>query len=151
MEAGAGPGGPEEAPASGEAGRQPSEEEVRAALEEQMKKVRVEDLILQSVASLINLTARRIAKEDERDLQQAAIGIEAVRALADLLPDEAGQQVRQALSELQLLYARESGDGGDESPPKPPAEGTADPGGRQPPPSGGGDRPSGLWTPRGSS
>ena len=67
----------------------PSEEELRAALEEQMRKVRVEDLLLQSVASLVNLSARRIAKEDERDLAQAKVGIEAVRALVDLLPEEA--------------------------------------------------------------
>ena len=127
-----GPGGPE---GPGEQGRSPSEEEVRAALEEQMRQLRVEDLVLQSVASLINLTARRIAKEDERDLAQAKIGIEAIRALSGLLPEEAAGQVRQALSELQMLYAREAG-GGD-----------AEPAPDQPPQ----DRPSGLWTPPGSS
>ena len=151
METGApgGAGGPE-----GGEGRQPTEEEIRAALEEQMKEVRVEDLILQSVASLINLTARRIAKEDERDLDQARLGIEAVRALSGMLPEEAAAQVRQALSELQMLYARESGgggpepgEGGEETPPEKPPQ--PPPGGQQPP-GGGGDRPSGLWTPRGS-
>ncbi|HKG37284.1 MAG TPA: hypothetical protein VKA89_12695 [Solirubrobacterales bacterium] len=151
MEAGApgGAGGPE-----GGEGRQPTEEEVRAALEEQMKQVRVEDLVLQSVASLINLTARRIAKEDERDLDQARVGIEAVRALSGLLPEEAAGQVRQALSELQMLYARESGGGGEEpaqgGETQPPGEPPKPPPGAQQPPGGGGDRPSGLWTPRGS-
>jgi hypothetical protein len=154
-EGGGGPERPEEAAEApggpGEARGQPSEEEVRAALEEQMRKVRVEDLIMQSVASLINLTARRIAKEDERDLQQASIGIEAVRALSGLLPEEASKQVRQALSELQVLYAREAGEGAEQGAEKPPSEGPTGPAGGEQPPSGGGDRPSGLWTPRGST
>src|SRR3954452_1294771 len=71
-----------------------------------MRQVRVEDLLLQSVASLVNLSARRIAKEDERDLPQAKVGIDAVRALVDLLPEEAANEVRNALSDLQMLYAR---------------------------------------------
>ncbi len=87
---------------------------MRAALEEQMRQVRVEDLLLQSVASIINLTARRIAKPDERDLDQAKTGIDAVTALADLLPEEASKQVRNALSELQVLYAQAAGDEGGE-------------------------------------
>jgi hypothetical protein len=86
------------------------EEEVRARLEEEIKKVRVEDVILQSVISILNLTARRIAKDDERDLEQAKVGIEACRALVDQLPEEPAKQVREALSELQLLYAKEAGE-----------------------------------------
>ena len=60
---------------------------------------------LQSVVSILNLTARRIAKEDERDLEQARVGIDAVRALVDLLDPEA-QNSRKALSQLQMLYAQ---------------------------------------------
>ena len=101
------PGGP---PPGGQA--PPSEEELRARLEEEMRRVRVQDLLLQSVASLVNLTARRIAKEDERDLEQARIGIEAVRSLVELLEPEPQRQVREALSELQLLFAQASGEGG---------------------------------------
>ena len=56
--------------------------------------------------SLLNLAARRIAKEDERDLEQARIGIEAVRAVVDLLDPEPAEQVRSALSEVQMLYAK---------------------------------------------
>src|ERR687892_92531 len=93
---------------------QPSQEELRARLEEQLRQVRVHDVLLESVASILNLSARRIAKEDERDLDQAKLGIDAVRAVVDLLPEEPRQQVEQAISELQLLYARESGGGGGE-------------------------------------
>ena len=125
-------------------GKQPSDEELRAQLEEEIRKVRVEDLLLQSVASILNLSARRIAKDDERDLDQAKVGIDAARAVVDLLPDEPRKQVEQAISELQLLYARETAGGTAEE-----GEGEGERGGEQKPdgepPKAKGD--SGLWTP----
>ena len=66
-------------PAAGDAPGQPNEEELRARLEDELRKLRVQDVLLQSVVSLINLTSRRIAKEDEQDLEQARIGIEAIQ------------------------------------------------------------------------
>lgn len=95
-------------PTQGAAGQQPSEEELRARIEEQLKQVRVQDLLVESTASIVNLTARRIAKQDEQDLEQARVGIEAVRALVGLIDGEVEGQIRGALSELQLLYARAS-------------------------------------------
>src|SRR3954465_7783447 len=83
-----------------------SEEELRARIEEGLRKVRVQDVLLESVVTIVNLTARRIAKEDERDLEQARVGVEAIKAVIDLLEPEAQAQVRNALSELQVLYAR---------------------------------------------
>ena len=105
---------PSEAPAaegapSGEA--PPTEEELRARIEEGLRTVRVQDVVLESAVTIVNLTARRIAKEDERDLEQARIGIEAVRGLVDLLDPEPQAQVRNALSELQMIYAKASGGG----------------------------------------
>lgn len=128
---------------------QPSEEELRERIEEGLRKVRVQDVLLESVVTLINLTARRIGKPDERDLDQARVGIEAVRAVVDLLEPEPQAQVRNALSELQMLYARHSG--GDEGPagpqsPEPPA---TEPAPASDQPSSPGD--SGLWVPPGSS
>jgi aconitate hydratase len=70
-------------------------------LEDEIRKVRVEDVVLQSVVSILNLSARRIAKDDERDLDQAKVGIDAGRALVDLVSPEAQPQLRQAISELQ--------------------------------------------------
>jgi uncharacterized protein (DUF2236 family) len=115
----------------------PTEEEMQRALEEQLRRVRVQDLLLESVASILNLSARRIAKPDERDLEQGRVGIEAVRAVVDLLEPEAREQVREALSQVQMLYARESREGGE-------PEGGAGEGGDTPPPP---PKPSGLWTP----
>jgi hypothetical protein len=126
---------------------QPSEEEMRRRIEEQLRKVRVQDLLLESVVSVLNLAARRIAKEDERDLEQGRIGIEAVRAVVGLLDPEPAAQVQSALSEVQMLYAKHAAEGGE------PQEGTPEPGGSSPkPPSSGGPGPgpSKLWTPGGS-
>src|SRR5918997_1806262 len=95
-----------------------SEEELRAQLEEEIRKVRIEDVVLQSAVSILNLAARRIAKEDERDLQQAKVGMDAARALTELFPEQAQPQLRQAVSELQLMYAkhaREDEEGGGDS------------------------------------
>ena len=81
-------------------------DEMKARLEEEMRTIRVEDLILQSTVSILSLAARRIAKDDERDLEQGKAGIDASKALLDFLPDDAAGQVREAVSELQLLYAK---------------------------------------------
>ena len=124
--------------------QQPSEEELRAHLEEQLRQVRVEDLLVESAASIVNLTVRRIAKPDEQDLEQARIGIEAVRALVDLVEGEVAGQIRSALSDLQLLYARASRGEPLEGPPA--EEGAAAP----PPPAEepkSGEPPPKLWTP----
>ena len=127
---------------------QPSQEELRQQIEEQLRKVRVQDLLLESVVSVINLSARRIAKDDERDLEQARVGIEAVRAIVDLLDEDAANQVRSALSEIQVLYARHAGGGAEE--PKQGGE-APQPGGEAPPREGAQGEPSRLWTPPGST
>jgi hypothetical protein len=123
-------------------GEQPSEEELRAQLEEEIRNVRVEDVVLQSVVSILNLAARRIAKDDERDLDQAKVGIDAARALVDLVKPEAQPQLRQAISELQVLYAKHAG------------EETAKPEGGEegagPDQEGGKKAESPLWTPPGT-
>jgi hypothetical protein len=69
-----------------------------------------------------------------------------VRALLDMLEPGPREQVREALAQVQMLYARESktgpeGTGGDGTP-EPPS-GAPDEGPKV-------DRPSGLWTPPGT-
>jgi hypothetical protein len=118
------------------------QEELQRRLEEQLRKVRVQDLLLESVVSILNLSARRIGKADERDLDQARVGIEAVRAVLDLIDPEPREQVREALSQVQVLYAREAKGGGEE-----PSSGDE----QQPPEEPKVERPSGLWTPPGTS
>jgi hypothetical protein len=109
-----------------------TDEELRAELEEEIRKVRIEDLLLQSMVSILNLSARRIAKDDERDLEQAKVGIDACRAIVDLLPEEAQGQVREALAELQMLYAKhaaEEENGGSDEEKASPAPGPDTPAG----------------------
>jgi hypothetical protein len=136
----------------------PEQQEMMRQMEEEMRKVRVQDLLTQSVVSILNLAARRIAKEDERDLDQAKLGIEAVRVLVGLLEPEPQQEVRNALSQIQMLYAQhaggaaagedpQGGGGAGEDPQGGGGEGPGAGAGGQGP-SGGPEKPSsGLWTP----
>jgi hypothetical protein len=95
---------------------QPTEDELRAAYEAEIKKVRVDHILLDQVVSLINLGMRRTGlspgTEDERDLDQVHLAIESVRALLPLIeqvaPPQAGP-IRDALSQLQLAFVRLGG------------------------------------------
>jgi len=92
---------------------QPSEEELRAAYEAELKQIRVEQILLEQVVTLVNLGMRKTGMapgtEDERDPGQVRMAIESVRALMPLLeqvaPDQA-QPIRDAVSQLQLAYVR---------------------------------------------
>jgi hypothetical protein len=121
----------------------PSDEEMREAL----KQLRVSDVLLQTVVTLVNLSGRRLTAEGEKDLEQARQGIEAVRALLPLCPQEELGPIKDAVSQLQMIYVRESG-GEPEEPggqQQPPAE---EPAQRPEPPRQ--DQPSRIWTPPGS-
>jgi hypothetical protein len=103
----------------GEAGdheREPSEEELRAAYEAQVKQLRVEHVVLENVVTLANLGMRRTGlapgTEDERDPAQVRLAIESIRALLPMLEETAPRQVasiRDALSQLQLAFVRIGG------------------------------------------
>ena len=131
--------------------RQPTEEEMRAAYEAEIKKLRVEDVLIQTVVSLVNLGGRKAGlapgTEDERDPEQLRKAIEASRALLPLVEAELGpdaNQVRNALSQLQMVYAREATAG------TPPQPGGDQPAGKQPeqPEQPGSAQSSGrLWVP----
>src|SRR4051812_30829905 len=110
-----------------EQGRQPTEEELRAALEEEMRRVTVDDVLLQSAVSLVNLGGRKAGlgpgTEGERDLVQVQAAIDGVSALLPVLEARGREEVkpiRDALSQLQMAYTRLAGEGGA---PPPPSEG----------------------------
>jgi hypothetical protein len=107
----------------------PSEEELRARLEAELKALRVEDVLVESVVSMVNLAARRAGLgeggEDERDLGQVHTAIEALRALGPLLDQVAPQQapaLRDALSQLQMAYVRAGGGAAEPAPSAPASE-----------------------------
>jgi hypothetical protein len=95
---------------------QPTEDELRAAYEAEIKRIRVEQLLLEQVISMINLGMRRTGlapgTESERDPGQVRLAIEAIRALMPLIeltaPEQAGP-IRDALSQLQLRFVRIGG------------------------------------------
>lgn len=95
---------------------QPSEEELRAAYEEQIKQVRIEHVLLDNAVMMVNLGMRRTGlmpgTESERDVGQVQLAIDSVRALMPMLeaavPEQA-KQIRQALSQLQMAYVQLGG------------------------------------------
>lgn len=137
---------------------QPTEEELRAAYEAEIKRIRVEQILLDQVVSLINLGMRRTGlspgTEDERDLAQVRLSIEAVRALLPLIEQSAppqAAQIRDALSQLQMAFVRLGGAGQPGGVPAgddpeaggPGGPGSGGPGGPSGPGSGGPGGPSG--------
>lgn len=133
-----GPGGPDAEEMS------PEQEQMLREMEEQMRKVRVQDLVAQSVVSILNLSYRRIAKEDERDLEQARVGIEAIRGMVDSLDPDSQREIKNALSQIQVLYAQAAGEGEGGAPEGGPDPG---PGSAGPGPAAGGQAPPRIWTP----
>jgi hypothetical protein len=114
------------------------EEQLRAqqaAYEAELSRISATDMIAQAAVSLLNIGARRLAPPDapgadtatgagaQRDLAQARDAIDAVKALLDILgrtiPQELGP-LRDALSRLQMAYAREAPAGATDATDQPP-------------------------------
>jgi hypothetical protein len=125
------PQGPQRPHTSVDGPERPTEEELRAAYEAELSRITSGDMMLQAAVSLLNIGGRRLglsaprpadgtgtpdaqggAERDlaERDLEQVRDAIDAVRALLLILerslPRELGP-LRDALSQLQMAYARE--------------------------------------------
>ena len=135
--------------------RQPTEEEMRAALEEELKRVRVEQVVTEATVSILNVAVLRAGlvpgSEGEVDPVQVRMGIEAVRALLPLVEEAVGAEqakpIRDALAQLQLAYVRAQGGGEPGGGEGPPAE-EQQPGEGQPSPGPGAAQQSGrLWVP----
>jgi hypothetical protein len=99
-----------------EEGRPPTEEELRAAYEAEIKKIRVDQVLLEHVVTLVNLGMRRtglaVGTEEERDVEQVRTAIDAIRAQLPLLERTAGDKIgpiRDALSQLQLAFVKIGG------------------------------------------
>jgi hypothetical protein len=133
-------------------GPEPTEEELQAAWEEQLKNITVTDILVQTAVSLVNLAGRRLGLgpegEAERDLPEVRDGIDAIRALVPVLErGDVGptlKPLRDALAQLQLEYARlaPKGSGADGAG----AGGAGAPPSSQTPPAGP-DPASRLWVP----
>ena len=91
--------------------QQPSgenDEKLLQQVEEELKKLKVSDLLVQTLYTVSSLGYRKLSEED-RDLEQARLAIEALRALVPVLEGSVGDDVlrdfRQVTSNLQLAYA----------------------------------------------
>jgi hypothetical protein len=88
--------------------KQPSDEELVQQLEEELKKLKVGDLLVQTLYTVSSLGYRKLSADD-RDLEQARLAIEALRALLPVLEGSIGEDVvrdfKQVTANLQLAYA----------------------------------------------
>ena len=106
-----------------------SEEELRQ-LEAEMERITVDDVLIQTTVTLLNLAARKAGlgappdTDPKADWEQVRQAIEGARALMPLLESRHAEQlgpVRDTLSRLQMVYAQQAGGAAPEG--APPAEG----------------------------
>jgi predicted nucleic acid-binding protein len=87
---------------------QPSDEQLLQQLEEELKKLKVSDLLVQTLYTVSSLGYRNLSDE-ARDLDQARLAIETLRALLPVLEGAVGEEIlrdfKQVTSNLQLAYA----------------------------------------------
>ena len=89
-------------------GQKPTDEELMKQLEEELQKLQVSDLLVQTLYTVSSLGYRKLSEPD-RDLDQARLAIEALRALLPVLEGAVGDELvrdfKQVTSNLQLAYA----------------------------------------------
>jgi hypothetical protein len=90
--------------------QEPTEEQLLDAL----KRVKVDDVVLQTVATLVNLAGQKLTIPEAKDPAEAKKAIDAARAMLPLCPEEAAGQIKDALSQVQMLYVREQGAGAEQ-------------------------------------
>lgn len=141
-----GPDGQDGPPPDPAQGREPTQEEMAAMLAERLARTPVRDVLLQCMATFIDMAGVRLGMgptgDDARDLQQARQAIESLRALLGVAERELGAaQVRpfkEPLAVLQMAFSRASEERApaaeDAPPPPPPAP----------------DAASRLWVPPGT-
>ena len=100
----------EEEPQSGK-----SQEELMEQLEAELKKLKVSDVLVQTVFTVSSLGFAKLREED-RDLDQVKLAIESMRALMPSLegavPAEVIRDFNQMVANLQLAYAKAATDAG---------------------------------------
>jgi hypothetical protein len=71
---------------------------------EEFRRLTVPDLLVSACSMLGSLAFGKLSAE-ARDLEQARLAIEALKAIAPLLPEDARRDVQQLTASLQLAYA----------------------------------------------
>ena len=95
--------------------REPNQEELIQQLEAELKKLKVSDVLVQTIFTVSSLGFAKL-REDDRDLEQAKLAIESMRALVPSLegavPAEVIRDFNQMVANLQLAYAKAVTDAG---------------------------------------
>ena len=73
-------------------------------LVEELRKAKVADLLVHTCSLLASLAFGKLAP-DLRDLDDARLAIDALKALVPLLPEERRSDLRQVVANLQLAFA----------------------------------------------
>jgi hypothetical protein len=97
------------------------QEAVARELAEELRKLRVEDVLVNTLVHVSSIGYRRLGltedSREERDLPQTALAIETMQALVpvleDFLPNELVTSFEEQIANLQLAYAKAAKDGGD--------------------------------------
>jgi hypothetical protein len=100
-----------------ESGQSPTPEEVADRFVAELQKAKVSDLLAETCSVIAALGYAKLAPET-RDLDEARVAIEALKALAPLLPEAAGRDIRQVTANLQLAFV-EAAAGGSPAPDEP--------------------------------
>ncbi|HET8820887.1 MAG TPA: hypothetical protein VFM57_05015 [Thermoleophilaceae bacterium] len=94
---------------------EPSEQQLLEAL----RQIKTEDVVVQTVATLVNLAGQKLSVEGAKDPAEAQKAIDAARQMLPLVPEEARQPIQNALDQVQMLYVKETSEKKDDEPPPP--------------------------------
>ena len=89
---------------AGEGGRAAADAPSHDELLEGLRRAKVSDLLVETCSVIASLGYAKLSP-DARDLEQARLAIEALKALVPLLAEEPARSIRQAVANLQLAYA----------------------------------------------
>ena len=67
-----------------------------------------DDILISAAASLVNLAGIRLTEAEHKNAPKAKEAIEAARRLLPLCPEDAVGPIRDALSQVQMLYVRQT-------------------------------------------
>jgi hypothetical protein len=73
---------------------------------EEQKLPDVADVLVSTAASLVNLAGIRLTEKEQHNPAQAKEAIDAARALLPLCPEDAVAPLKDALSQVQMLYVK---------------------------------------------
>jgi hypothetical protein len=86
----------------------PTDEQLMQEFQEELKRLKVEDLLVQTLYTVSSLGYHKLGSEN-RDLEQARLAIDALQALLPVVKDEVQEEVardfQQVVANMQLAYA----------------------------------------------